>query len=329
MKVLLASPQLGRRLNKLKDMVPDNIEIILPETELEDELLLLARDVEVIVCVHLSAKVVQSAKRLKFIQKIGAGVDAIPFDALRNDVIVANTSGANPRPLAEGTVALILALAKRIVQRHEDFKQGKRDSKRGIELRGKNVGIIGFGHIGVEVAKLLKVFGVKILALKRHPTKVLNPPFDIEFIGGPDELDYLLRESDFVVVTVPLTPETRGLIGERELRLMKSTAYIINVARAAIIDENSLYKALIENWIAGAALDVWWTPHWWDPSWNSRGEPPSKNPIWLLSNVIATPHNIVSTDTQSKASQQIIAENILRLSQGKIPLNQVDKVLHY
>lgn len=321
------------RASALQDMIPNNIQIIIPKTESEEEQIRLVRDVEVILCVRLSAKVAQAAKRLRLIQKTGAGVDAIPFNVLREDVLVANTSGANPVPLAEGAVALVLALAKRIVQRHNGFPPSGKETRervRGVELRGKKVGIIGLGHIGVEVARLLKAFEMRILALKRNPSGALKTQLDLDFLGGPDNLDYLLRESDFVVVTVPLTPQTRGMIGERELRLMKPTAYLVNVARAAIIQEEPLYRALKEGWIAGAALDVWWPAHWWDPAWYTNGAPvPSKYPIWRLPNVIATPHNIGSTDTPSDASLCIIAENIRRIAEGKPPINQVDKNLQY
>ena len=321
------------RASGLQDMIPNNIQIIIPKTESEEEQIRLVSDVEVILCVRLSVKVAQAAKRLRLIQKIGAGVDAIPFNVLREDVLVANTSGANPVPLAEGAVALVLALAKRIVQRHNGFPPSGKETRervRGVELRGKKVGIIGLGHIGVEVARLLKAFEMRILALKRHPSGSLKTQLDLDFLGGTDNLDYLLRESDFVVVTVPLTPQTRGMIGEREFHLMKPTAYIVNVARAAIIQEEPLYKALKEGWIAGAALDVWWPAHWWDPAWNTNEAPvPSKYPIWRLPNVIATPHNIGSTDTPSDASLCIIAENIRRVAVGKPLINQVDKNFQY
>ncbi len=329
MKVLITSPSLARRISELRNMIPKNIEIITPEKESEEELICLAKDVEVIICVRLSPKIVQAAKRLKLVQKTGAGVDAIPFSALGEEVIVANTSGANPLPLAEGAVAFVLALAKRIVQRHKEFQLGKKGSERGVELRGKKAGIVGLGHIGKEVARLLKAFEMKILAIKRHPSESLKNQLDLEFLGGPKDLDHLLRESDFVILMVPLTPETRGLIGEHELRLMKKTAFIINVARAAIIQEEPMYKALKEGWIAGAAFDVWWTPHWWNPEWNPQGDPPSKYPIWKLDNVITTPHNISSSDSSSKASLHIIAENIRRIAKGETPINQVDKELQY
>lgn len=326
--MLLNSHRIAARLSTLRGMIPKGIQIVVPKTGSDEELISLARDAEVILCVRLSAEVVLAAKKLRLIQKTGAGVDAIPFSVLDEGILVANTSGANPVPLAEGAVALVLALAKRIVYRHQQFPEGGRGN-RGIELRGKKVGIIGFGNIGREVARLLKAFEVRILALKRHPTDDLKSKLGLDFLGGRGDLDHLLQESDFVILTVPLTPETRGMIGEHELRQMKPTAYIVNVARAAIIQEAPLYKALKEGWIAGAALDVWWTPHWWDPLWSGSEKSPSKYPIWQLPNVIATPHNIVATDTLSNADLQIIAENIRRTAEGLPPINQVNKKLHY
>lgn len=131
-----------------------------------------------------------------------------------------------------------------------------------------------------------------------------------------------------MVVTVPLTPETRGRIGEREIRLMKPTAFMVNVARAAIIQEEPLYRALEEGRIAGAALDVW-KPHGWDPVWNPEGLDASRFPFRELPNVICTSHNIGSTDSQSDAALEIMVENILRTRDGRPPINQVDKMLRY
>jgi phosphoglycerate dehydrogenase-like enzyme len=312
----------------LHNMIPDEIQIIVPEKGTEEELIELASDVDVIVCVSLSKRVAEAARKLKLVQKTGAGVDAIPFEVLKNDVVVANTSGANPVPLAEGAVALVLALAKKIVRRHNLFPQRNSATARGIELRGKNAGIIGLGHIGMKVARLLKAFEMNILAIKRHHKDPLKTQFTIDFLGGPSDLDYLLQESDFVIVTAPSTPETHGMIGEHELRIMKSTACIVNIARAAIIQEEPLYRALKEGWIAGVALDVWWPPHWWDPVWNVNGQTP-KYPIWTLPNVIATPHNIGSTDTRVDTGIRIIAENIRLVAEGRPPINQVNKALQY
>lgn len=329
MKVLVVRSYLSDWIAKQKDLLPENVELITPEKGTEEELVKLARDVEVIVCTRLSAAVIKNAKKLKLIQKTGAGVDAIPFDVISNDTFVANTSGANPVPLAEGAISLLLALARRIVQRHKAFPDI--DKHRGTELRGKKVGIIGLGHIGVEIAKRLQAFEMKILALKRRKSEELQEKMKLEFLGEPEDLDYLLSESDFVIVIAPLTPATRGMIGDREIRLMKPSAYIINVARAAIIEEEPLYQALKEKRIAGAALDVWWVPHWWDPKWKPELNKPSKFPFWELPNVITTPHNIGYADftRYSENSVRIMAENIGNIAKGKPPINLVDKEHQY
>jgi phosphoglycerate dehydrogenase-like enzyme len=329
LKVLVVRRDIAEWLKKQKTLLPDFIKTIVPEKGTDEEILTLVRDVEVIVCSRLSAETVRGAKRLKLIQKTGAGVDAIPFDAIGEDIFIANTSGANPVPLAEGAIALIFALAKRIVQRHNLFPG--RSNHPGVELRGKNIGIIGLGHIGTEIAKRLQAFDMHILAVKRQPAENLKKRLNLKFLGNSGELDYLLKESDFVVLTVPLTPVTRGLIGERELKLMKSSAFLVNVGRAALIKEEPMYKALKEQWIAGAALDVWWIPHWWDPSWSPEMNKPSRFPFWELSNVINTAHNIGATEQTifSEKVIQIIAENIARIAEGKPPVNQVDKKNRY
>ena len=239
MKVLVVRSYLADWIAKQKELLPENIELITPEKGTEEELVKLARDVEIIVCTRLSAEVVKNAKKLKLIQKTGAGVDALPFDVIGDGIFVANTSGANPVPLAEGAVSLLLALARRVVQRHKTFPDI--DRGRGTELRGKKVGIIGLGSIGLEIAKRLQAFEMKILALKRRISADLQEKMKLDFLGCPEDLDYLLTESDFIIVIVPLTPETRGMIGTREIGLMKPSAYIINVARAAIIEEEPLF----------------------------------------------------------------------------------------
>jgi len=328
-KVLVIRSTLAEWLEKQKDLLPENLELIVPKEGTDEEIEELIQDVEIVVCTRLSAKAAKKGKKLKLIQKTGAGVDAIPFEDIRKDIFVANTSGANPVPLAEGTIALMISLAKKITQKNQSFPD--RTILRGTELRGKKVGIIGLGSIGIEVAKRLQAFEMKILGIRRRVSEKLKNELSLEFLGGPEDLDFVLKESDFVLVIVPLTPTTRGMIGERELKLMKPTAYLVNVARAAIIQEEPMYRALKEEWIAGAAFDVWWIPHWWDPKWNPEIDKPSRYPIWELPNVISTPHNVgfVEQTIHSEKAIQIIAENIQRIAQGNTPINLVDKEHQY
>jgi phosphoglycerate dehydrogenase-like enzyme len=325
MKVLVVNKRLAERI---KSRLPEEFEVIAPLEGNDEDLIKLASDVDVILSTRLSPEIALAANNLKLLQKTGAGVDDMPIDALQPGAWIANTSGANPIPLAEGAIAFVFALAKRVVQKHIGFREG-RGTHRGILLKDKNAGIIGLGNIGTEVAKRLKALGMNVLAIKRNPEPQLKETIGLDYLGNKDDLDYVLRESDFIVITVPLTPETRGLIGEKELRLMKPTTYIINVARAAIIQEEPLYRALSEKWIAGAAIDVWWKPHWWDPLWNPEGLDASKFPFWELPNVICTAHNIGSSDSQSEVSLDIMVDNILRIRDGKPPKNIVDKKLKY
>ncbi|NHJ47219.1 MAG: hypothetical protein FK733_05470 [Asgard group archaeon] len=329
LKVLVVRSQLVDLIKKQADLLPDDIEFIAPEEGTDEEIVKLAKDVDIIVCTRIAAEAVKNAAKLKFIQKTGAGVDAIPFEVIKDDIYVANTSGANPVPLAEGTIALMFALAKRITERNNLFPD--RSSQRGTELRDKKVGIIGLGSIGIEIAKRLQAFDMHILGMKRKPSIELKEKLHLAFLGGPEDLDHILRESDFIIITVPLTPATRGMIGEREIKLMKPTSFLINVARAAIVQEKPLYEALKENRIAGAGLDVWWVAHWWDPKWKPEIDKPSRYPIWELPNVITTPHNVGFSERTkySDAALRIIAKNIGRVSQGKEPINLVDKEHQY
>lgn len=325
MKVLVINPGLGRRI---KSFLPGQVEVIVPERGDDAELIKLARDVEVIIATRLSPEVAEVAASLKLLQKTGAGVDDMPFQSLNENVWVSNTSGSNPYPLAEGAVALTLTLAKKIPQRNRNFING-RTGERGVLLKGKKAGIIGFGSIGKEVAKTLKAFDMKVLGVKRHTDDKLAREMQLDFLGTQKDLMYLLSESDFVIITVPLTPETRGMIGQDEIDAMKTSAYIVNVARAAVIQEEPLYRALVESRIAGAALDVWWTPHWWDNLWNPECKGPSKYPFWEMPNVICIPHEIGFTDSESEEGVKIMVENIIRVKEGKPPINKVDKNLRY
>jgi D-3-phosphoglycerate dehydrogenase len=324
-KVLVVSKRLAERI---KDRLPENIEVIYPEIGTDEELVSLARDVEVIVSTRLSSVVAENAPELKLLQKTGAGVDDMPFDSLKDTTFIANTSGSSPLPLAEGAVALVLALAKRIVSRHTEFQQG-RGSKRGVMFHGKTAGILGMGSIGSEVAKMLKGLGMKVVAVRRRRNEELRKVLDLEWLGGKDDLDQLMHESDFLIVTIPLTPETRGLVGEDQIRQMKKGSYLVNVARAAIVQERALYEALVDGHLAGAAIDVWWQPHFWDPLWNLEGNPASIYPFWELDNVICTTHNIGATDHRSDNFLDIIIENIIRTSDGKPPINLVSKIFRY
>jgi len=178
------------------------------------------------------------------------------------------------------------------------MKEGKWAKKlfKGWQLRGKTLGVIGLGHIGEKVARLAKAFGMKILITKRTPPppEVLEE-LEAEFIA----LEQLLQRSDVVSIHVPLTPQTRHMIGEKEIALMKNGAFIINTSRGQIIDEKALYKALESGKLGGAALDVFET------------EPPTDYALMRLPNVVCTPHIGAQTVEAQKAAATLLAEKII------------------
>ncbi|KYH40533.1 MAG: 3-phosphoglycerate dehydrogenase [Candidatus Bathyarchaeota archaeon B26-2] len=228
----------------------------------EDEIVEGGKDVDALLVIareRITARILEELDDLKIVVKAGIGVDNIDVDAAtRFGVLVANTPvPADYVGVAEGAVARILALAKRLHACDGEVKAGRwlrrYDLLRGVYMKGKTLGIIGLGRIGSYVARLMKPWGVKIIAYDPYVPKEKAVLLDVELV----ELDTLFRQSDFISIHAVLTQETRHMIDEAALRMMKKTAYIINTARGPIIREEALYKALNEGWIAGAALDVY------------------------------------------------------------------------
>jgi len=314
--------------DELKQLLPANCELVIPFSSKgipffsdEDEILQLASDVDMIIAIRVSRKLIESAKKLKMIQTIGVGVDRIDIDAAaERGVFVCNAVGLNAIPVAEHAIALMLALAKNIKQYDKDIRSRGWPRIPATLLHRKTLGIVGLGSIGIEVAKRAKAFGMKIIAIKRHPSEELKAKLGIDFLGGQDDLPYILKESDFVVLSVVLTPETIKMIGERELRMMKKSAHLVNISRGTVINEDALTRVLKEGIIAGAGLDVF------------EVEPVSpENPLLKLENVVLTPHVAHSTDTEElrKETVEFIARNIKKMITGQKPENIVDPTLKY
>ena len=217
------------------------------------------------------------AKNLKWIHAISAGVEHLLFDELlTSDVQLTNARGIFDTPAAEHTLAMMLAFSRGIVPMVRNQAQSKWKRLEMNDLQGATLGIVGLGSIGRELARMAKVgFGMKVIATKRRMTEEEH----IDLLLPPEKLPELLAESDYVVLAAALTPETEGLIGEKELRTMKENAILINIARGPLVQEDALYHALREKWIAGAGLDVF------------NKEPLSpESPFYDLSNVIITAH---------------------------------------
>ena len=261
----------------------------------------LLKDADVVVVRsrrRLDRCTIDRAPRLKVIARAGVGLDNVDVDyAVKRGITLLSTGDASTEAVAELTIGLMIALARRITELDRKMKRGNwcKNSGAGVELRGKTLGIIGLGRIGSRVAELARVFGMRVVAYDPYVSREKAERLGVEL---KQRLEDLLRESDFVSIHAVLTEETEGMIGERELRLMKPTAYLVNTARGAIVDEEALVRALEGGWIAGAALDVY------------EREPPSSR-LAGLENVILTPHVGASTVEAQKRIARVLAEKIL------------------
>lgn len=256
---------------------------------------------------QVDAEVLQAAKQLKVIARAGVGLDNVDIKAATAaGVMVVNAPTSNIISAAELTVGHILSLARHIPQAHEALSVGqwKRSAYTGTELFEKTVGIVGLGRIGALIAERLKGFGVSLVAYDPYVTSARAQQLGVQLVT----LDELLAQADFLTIHMPKTPETTGMIGAEQLAKMKPTAYVINVARGGLIDEDALYGALEAKHIAGAGLDVF------------VQEPPKDSPLLSLPNVIVTPHLGASTDeAQEKAGVSVAKSVRLALAGELVP----------
>lgn len=258
------------------------------------------------------------APHLRWIQLTSAGADRLLNSGfVEQGITVTTVSGLHATPIGEYVIGAILMFAKGAPRTMR--AQLKREWTRfaPTEVRGKTVGIIGFGHIGEEVGRLAKALGCRVLATRRSATEPSSHPCADEVLP-PSAMPRVLAESDYVVLSMPLTPETRGLIGERELRMMKPSAVLVNIARGAVVAEADLVRALREGWIAGAALDVF-----------EREPLPADSPLWDLENAIITPHISGGTEIYNQRAVEIFCDNLRRYLAGEPLRNVVDPARGY
>ncbi len=265
-------------------------------------------------------ELVLRAPKLEWFQQWGAGADWLMRrpEALSRRFVLTNVSGIHAIPISEHILALMLAFARslpasiRAEERHHWLDRGE---KRTFELAGGTLLLVGVGAIGARTAQLAHALGMRVLGIRRHPAETTA---GVDKMAGPGELAALLSEADFVVLTVPLTRETRGLIGERELKAMRPGAYIINIGRGGTIDEAALLQALRAGRIAGAGLDVF------------ENEPlPADSPFWDMPNVIVTAHYAGATPLYNQRALDVFIENLRRYRAGEPLDNVVDKELGY
>ncbi len=308
-RVLICDPIAEAGVKRLQEFADVDIRSKLSE----EELLGIVIDYDALVvrsATQVTAEVIERAKRLKVIGRAGSGLDNIDVAKARElEVAVVNSPDANTVAVAEHTMGLLLALARRLPRADLSIKEGKWEKKElmGTGLSGKTLGIIGFGRIGREVAKRAQAFNMRILVNQRRPTPELDLEDGVQNVDLPD----LMRESDFVSLHIPLRPDTMGIIGATELAMMKPEAYIINTARGGIINEEALLDCLNNHTLAGAALDVF------------VQEPATNSALAQHPRVIATPHIAASTEDAQRTAALTIAEQIIELLQAA----EIDNVL--
>ena len=276
-------------------------------------------DLDILATYGISESVFSKrSDRLKWIHFGTAGIEQSLFSSiLKSKTIITNARGVHASPVSEFAMGMIIYLSKQFSGCEEFKKFGNWTqwelARKTIQLKGKIVGIIGFGNIGKAIAKKAKAFDMKVIATRRLQKKIEKKKIVDELIPLSN-LDYLLAESDYVVIACPLTPLTKGMIGSNELAKMKLSAFIINIARGAIIDESALINSLQQKQITGAGLDVFST------------EPLDKDsPLFELDNIFLSPH--ISGNFQEYQKDVVLqfADNLNRFMVGKALKNRVCK----
>lgn len=292
----------------------EGIEILRPYTEVDirlglkpEELIALIGDYEALMVrsqTQVSAEVIAAGRKLQVIARAGVGVDNIDVEeATRQGIVVVNAPTGNTISAAEHTIALMLALARHIPQANTVLKSGvwRRGDFIGTEVRNKTLGVIGLGNVGSEVARRAHGLEMKVIAYDPFISMDYARNLQVELVT----LTRLLQEADFITFHVPLTPTTRGMIGDKELALVKPTVRIINTARGGLIDEEVLVRAIREKGVAGAAVDVF------------EVEPVTKSILFTEDNIIVTPHLGASTSEAQVMVAKDVAEQIVAIFQKR------------
>jgi phosphoglycerate dehydrogenase-like enzyme len=303
---------------QVREAAPDEASVVM--TRDRDEIRDMLDDIEV-AAGWFPADLLPKASSLRWLQQWSAGADWLMrhSEAAEADFVLTSTSGIHAIQITEHIFAFLLALARELPQALEAQRRRRwvpqDEHNQLFELARKTMLLIGVGAIGERTAQVAAAMGMHVLGVRRDPR--IGAP-GVEAMFGPDDLLDLMPQADFVVVTVPLTEETRGMIAERELQAMKPTAFIVNIGRGGTIEEEALIEALREGRLAGAGLDVFET------------EPlPSDSPLWGLENVIITSHYAGITPHYHERALAVFLDNLERYVAGKPLRNVVDRELGY
>lgn len=275
---------------------------------------LLAQAQVIYAMVLIPDNLVQRAPKLTWIHLGNTGIEPYLSAGITDPrILMTNSRGAQAISIAEHAIAFALALAKGFAQQQVNKQNRLWERFVSLELRDRVMGLIGLGTIGIEIAQMARGIGMKVIGTKRSATSYQSDIFGVDELYPRSDLLKMISRSDFVVLAAPLTPETRGMIGEVELRAMKATAFLINISRGQIVDQGALTRALRQGSIGGAGLDVFET------------EPlPPESELWALPNTLLSPHMSGFTDRRDQRVVGMFCENLRRYLAGQKLLNLVD-----
>ena len=303
MKVLIADAINEKGIENLKEVAEVVVDTEITPEELADTI----NEYNGIIVrsrTKVTADIIEKADNLQIIARAGVGVDNIDLDAAtEKGIMVVNSPESTSVTVAEHTMGLILSMARKISIADKSVKDGKWEKKQfmGVELRNKTLGVIGMGRIGSQVVNRCKAFGMDAMAYDPYLPEEVAKQMGVDLT----DLETVLKNSDFITIHVPLTPETKHSISTEQFEIMKDGAFIVNCARGGIIDEDALYDALVNNKIGGAALDVY------------EEEPK----LFGLDNIVLTPHIAASTKEAQRDAAIIVADEIIELAKGNNPKN--------
>ncbi len=311
MKICFAAPEnaWGGALGLLRTALPGHEFVALGNYVLEN---LRGYDVVIPTMSRVTEPILATADRLRLIQQVGSGLEGVDIEAARKRGIrVANVptdSCGNADSVAELGIYMMIGLARNFRGMSASFANGRIGEPRGTTLMGKTIGIVGLGGIGKALVRRLRAFDVRLIGIKRDDPERAATDLGLDWAGGSQDLERLLGLSDFVVLCLPLSTESRNLMNEKTFASMKRGGFLINLSRGGIVDRAALEKALAAGQIAGAGLDVYWEEPV-DP----------KDPIFRY-NVFTTPHIGGSTDVSITGIVQVVADNIRRVEKNEEPL---------
>ena len=310
----------ARMVEETEELARVNAELVGADCATEDDIIKAARDADAILTMgaQITRRVMEALPKCRVITRYGIGFDTIDVDAATdNGILVVNIPDFCFEEVSNHAITLLLVCAKKLVFLNNGTKQGrwiecKRAQAPMGSIYGQTLGLVGCGNIGRMTARKAQCFSLRVLGYDPYVDKSLAKEHGITLVS----LSELLKESDFVSVHTPLNKETWHLIGEKEFRQMKPTAYFINTARGSVVDEAALIKALQEKWLAGAGLDVF------------EKEPVDPdNPLLKMDNVVAIPHSASYSDAAFKRLRTSVGQEAARVLSGRWPRSVVNKTV--